>query len=295
MFKPIMNAMAFQPQPIDPEQDISTVQAFGRNFEFIPWSCQEHKQLRTFVGYIGLDERRKNQTIVLYSYGNQENSHSNESVVDKLTKISKQTGFCFVVYDYPGYGPFAKINGLGADGWSDRLIRLVWQKLPEGVPIPSEDGANMAIETVFHYLTKTRFPEPGRRFMLWGRSLGTVPTCHLLTDICNRKRISRVVLEMPLSSALRVKLWGCHIPYLDQFDNIDSLQQLLREHAKLPPMYLLHGELDTLIVPKQVQLLFELVSQLTETPELARKECIKGCDHNGMEEHDYQRLVQWMS
>ena len=109
---------------------------------------------------------------------------STESLFEKW----KDQDWEFIAYDYPGYG------------------------LSTGTP--SEESCYESIDTVYQYLLNElgRSPE---RILIWGRSLGTGPSCYL----ASQQKVGGIILETPFTSALRT---DTEIPLLtwDYFNNL---------------------------------------------------------------------------
>ena len=126
--------------------------------------------------------------------------------MESLFEKWKDQDWEFIAYDYPGYG------------------------LSTGTP--SEESCYESIDTVYQYLLNElgRSPE---RILIWGRSLGTGPSCYL----ASQQKVGGIILETPFTSAFRTVTEIPLLPW-DYFNNL--------EHAKLIscPSLIIHGEWD---------------------------------------------------
>ena len=85
---------------------------------------------------------------ILYSHGNAEDIGRIEIFLQSWVK----DGWSVLAYDYPGYG-----HSSGK---------------------PSEEGCYDAIDTAYQYLIE-KLEIPPSKIIVWGRSLGTGPSCYL--------------------------------------------------------------------------------------------------------------------
>ena len=116
-----------------------------------------------------------------------------------------------VVYEYTGFG---ESNG----------------------KLPSDHNCYDDIETVYQYLTENLSIEP-ERIILFGRSIGSGPTCYL----AEKYPVAGVIINCGLMSALRVLFnlrWT--LPF-DKFPNIDRIKNINC------PIYIIHGRRDEIV------------------------------------------------
>ena len=143
--------------------------------------------------------------VILYSHGNAEDLGHLIPFLDETS----ERGFQIIAYDYPGYG------------------------LSEGKP--SESGCYEAIDATYQYLVKELKIDP-TRIVVWGRSLGTGPSCYL----ASRSPVGGLLLETPFLSAFRTITEIPVLPW-DRFRNLDRLSSI-----KCPSL-VVHGDSDEVI------------------------------------------------
>jgi fermentation-respiration switch protein FrsA (DUF1100 family) len=169
-------------------------------------------------------ETSRNQTIgaffidageshtILFSHGNAEDIGL---IYSWFCEVSTVLSVNVMSYDYTGYG----INQAE----------------------PSEEDVFADSEAAFEYLTVTRGIPPSR-IILWGRSLGSGPTCYLAkrqSDL--EKPVSGVILSSALLSAYRVAFHFRFSLPGDRFCNADVVQ-----HIK-SPVLVIHGTNDEIV------------------------------------------------
>ena len=142
---------------------------------------------------------------IIYSHGNAEDIGHLTSFFEKW----KVKDWEIIAYDYPGYG------------------------LSDGVP--TEQSCVEAIDTIYQYAIKDwgRLPES---IVVWGRSLGTGPSCHLAST----QKVAGLLLETPFLSAFRTVT---EIPFLpwDYFNNLEKVKRITC------PSLIIHGKLDEVV------------------------------------------------
>lgn len=146
-----------------------------------------------------------NAPVILYSHGNGEDLGH---LIPFLEETSEK-GFEVLAYDYPGYG------------------------LSEGTP--SEAGCYEAIEASYRYLIDELKIEP-TRIVVWGRSLGSGPSCYL----ASRETVGGLILETPFLSAFRTVTEIPVLPW-DRFRNTERLASISC------PSLVVHGEMDEVV------------------------------------------------
>lgn len=143
-------------------------------------------------------------TVLLFSHGN--NMDIGKSYISELSYRWK-VNVC--AYDYSGYGLHK-------------------------VRVASEKSMYEDIQSVFEYLVDVMKFETSD-IILYGQSLGTVPTCYL----ASKTNVRGVVLHSPLSSMLSVV--GVRCDYFDAFMNRVYIKDIKQ------PSMILHGDEDDVI------------------------------------------------
>ena len=153
--------------------------------------------------------KKPNGLIILYSHGNGEDLGMLRDRMRKLT----QSGCDVFAYDYPGYG------------------------LSEGTP--SEEGCYQAIDALYaHILEQTG--KKASDVVIWGRSLGTGPSCYLASKI----KVAGLLLETPFLSAFRTITEITVLPW-------DRFRNLQRVALVKSPSLVIHGRWDEVIPFRQ--------------------------------------------
>ena len=152
---------------------------------------------------------------ILYSHGNGEDLGMIERAILPLV----DHGYTCVSYDYPGYG-----HSSGK---------------------PSEQGCYEAIDAVFTKLTREDEINKSR-IVLWGRSLGTGPSCYL----ASREKVAGLLLETPFISAFLTVTEIPIVPW-DRFPSIKRAPQIKSESL------VIHGREDEIVPFRHGRKLFE--------------------------------------
>ena len=147
---------------------------------------------------------------MIFSHGNAEDIYLVQHWLQQY--FLKQVNVNAVVYEYTGFG---ESNG----------------------NIPQEKSLYDDIETVYLYLTEI-INIPAERIILFGRSIGSGPSCYL----AEKYKVAGVMLHAPLMSILRVVFanlrWTLRF---DKFPNIDRIKNFDC------PVYIIHGERDEIV------------------------------------------------
>ena len=199
------------------------------------------------IACIKIESTKPSDLTVLYSHGNGEDLGNVRGHLSSLSRF----GCNFVSYDYPGYG------------------------LSQGDS--SEDGCNLAIEAVYRYLVKDCKIDPNK-VVLWGRSLGTGPSCFL----ASKEKVGGLLLETPFLSAFRTVTEIPILPW-DRFRNIDFAP--LVKCASL----VIHGKMDEVIPFRQGRKIYKLLPEPKTFLELS------DASHNDITEKGgrlYQESIQ---
>lgn len=136
-------------------------------------------------------------------------------VYDWFNDLARVLKCNFMVYDYTGYG---KSNGL-----------------------PSEDNCYRDIEAAFQYLLEAKQLQP-EQIVLYGRSLGSGPSCYLAKKTAQRGRpVAGLILQSPLLSAYRVAFNFRFTMPGDRFPNIEYAPHIQS------PVFIVHGTQDEVV------------------------------------------------
>ncbi len=142
---------------------------------------------------------------ILYSHGNAEDMGSHHEIFS----FWHERKWEFIAYDYPGYG------------------------LSEGKP--SEQNCLEAIDAIYQYATGELQRSPDR-ILVWGRSLGTGPSCYL----ASKEKVGGLILETPFLSAFRTIT---EIPVLPW----DYFRNLVYAESISCPSLIIHGKWDEIV------------------------------------------------
>lgn len=207
----------------------------------------QHFWLNTFTGSripAFFIERPDATTTILFSHGNAEDLGMIYDWFHDLAKVLKVN---IMAYDYTGYG---KSNG-----------------------IPCEDGCYADIDAAFRYLTEVRKLQP-EQVVLYGRSLGSGPSCYLASRTASEGRtVAGVILQSPLLSAYRVAFNFRFTMVGDRFPNIDYAPSIKC------PVFIIHGTQDEVVPFWHGQELFLALPQ----PWRAKPFWVEGAGHNNIE------------
>ena len=142
---------------------------------------------------------------ILYSHGNAEDLGRVEDFI--LGWVAD--GWSVFAYDYPGYG-----HSPGK---------------------PSEQGCYHAIDTAFQHLT-SELNIPKEKIVIWGRSLGSGPSCYL----AEKERVGGLILETPFITAYRTVTETPVLPW-DRFRNIHRAPNIQNKSL------VIHGHEDEIV------------------------------------------------
>ena len=157
-------------------------------------------------------EKPNAQVTILFSHGNAEDLGM---IYDWFNDLARVLRVNIMAYDYTGYG---KSNGT-----------------------PTEDNCYADIEAAFRYLLEVRRIQP-EQVVLYGRSLGSGPSCYLASKTANEGRsVGGVILQSPLLSAYRVAFNFRYTLVGDRFPNIDYAPNIQC------PVFIIHGTQDEVV------------------------------------------------
>lgn len=142
---------------------------------------------------------------------------------------------------------------------------------------PSEDNCYADIEAAYKFL-RFDLHVPSRNIVLYGRSLGSGPSCYLAsgtaqsTDPSLQGPVGGVILHAPFLSVYRIVVdTGCTV-YGDKFPNIDYVPMIKS------PVILVHGTADQIVPFNHSERLYQALSPEAKTRPLY----IEGMGHNNV-------------
>lgn len=188
---------------------------------------------------------------ILYSHANAEDLGS---IYPWCKFLSKMLQVNLLAYDYTGYG----------------------MAYDEGDP--SENHCYADIDAAYDYL-RSDLGVPAQNIVLYGRSLGSGPSCYLASKTANVKRLTEddgpvggVILHAPFLSVYRVVVdTGCTV-YGDKFPNIDFAPMIGS------PVILVHGRSDQIVPFHHSERLFAALQPQCQAKPLF----IDGMGHNNV-------------
>jgi len=175
------------------------------------------------------------EIVILHSYGNMETCKDRGLQLRVNIIMKRMKNVSFVLYDYPTRG-----EGTNETAVNEMIVRVYES---------------------FHIKYKDK-----KKIYLFGRSIGCVPTCHLVDYLIQRNRIHEiqgVILQSPMCSAFSMFFPFCHdylcftpLPCLDQLNNLKIIQQ---NQTKWPRTMIISGALDVLVSPAHCRHLFKFM------------------------------------
>jgi len=153
----------------------------------------------------------------LYSHGNAEDLGQIIPLLNQL-RTNYQVNVCS--YDYTGYG----LSKNAVDG--------------EVCPLPSQERVYSDAEAVWEYLSETLSIQP-ENIVLYGRSLGSGPACHLASLHANH--IRGLILCSPLLSCIQTQVNTHLLKKYDVFDNQSRIPSITC------PVLVVHGTKDKVV------------------------------------------------
>jgi|Transcript_1221 fermentation-respiration switch protein FrsA (DUF1100 family) len=176
-------------------------------------------------------------------------SHANAEDLGYINRhfreVSKQLKVNVFAYEYSGYG------------------------MSSGQA--TEKNVYADIEAAFKYL-RDIIGVPWTQIILYGRSVGCGPSCHL----ASRAAVRGVVLQTPCMSIYRIPFHFRFSLPGDLFSNIDKIDKM---HA---PVYIIHGTRDEIVPCWHGQTLYEAFRKKGSAFE---PYWVEGADHNNLEDH----------
>lgn len=144
--------------------------------------------------------RRRNATqTLLFSHGNAEDLGM---MYGRMKDLAMVLGVNVMAYDYTGYGLSIPGPAHGSsNGGENGSGNENGEKTHEG---PSENMIYRNIEAAFHYLVQVR-KVPPHQIILYGRSLGSGPSCYLAAKTALRgESVGGLILHSPFLSVYKV-------------------------------------------------------------------------------------------
>mmetsp|Transcript_7771 Transcript_7771/g.16630 ORF Transcript_7771/g.16630 Transcript_7771/m.16630 type:complete len:331 (-) Transcript_7771:199-1191(-) len=182
---------------------------------------------------------------ILYSHANAEDLGN---IYPWCKFLAKMLGVNIFAYDYTGYG-------LATDQGD-----------------PSEEYCFADIDAAYAYL-KDVLQIPTESIVLYGRSLGSGPSCYLAARTAEEgDAVAGLVLHAPFLSVYRIVLEsGCTLPG-DRFPNVDFAPSIRS------PVLFIHGTKDSIVPFNHSERLLETIIE----PYRAEPLFIKGMGHNNV-------------
>lgn len=189
-------------------------------------------------------ERPGAMITLLFSHGNAEDLGM---IYDWFNDLARVLRVNIMAYDYTGYG---KSTGT-----------------------PAEDHCYADIEAAYKYLTEVRRIQP-EQIVLYGRSLGSGPSCYLASRTATAGRsVGGVILQSPLLSAYRVAFNFRFTMVGDRFPNVDYAPSIRC------PVFIVHGTQDEVVPFWHGEELFLALPQEWR----AKPFWVEGAGHNNIE------------
>jgi pimeloyl-ACP methyl ester carboxylesterase len=160
---------------------------------------------------------------ILYSHGNAEDLGM---IYNYMTELSRLLHVNILAYDYSGYGV-----GVKRKENKDNEIE------------PSEENCYADIEAAFDFLTNVRYVNP-QRIVLYGRSVGSGPSCYLAQKISGEKGssgLAGMILHSPFLSVCRVVVDVGVENAFDVFPNVSRIRKVTC------PVFIIHGTKDAIV------------------------------------------------
>lgn len=152
----------------------------------------------------------------------------------------------------------------------------IWTFVLSIIGKPSEEFCYSDIDAAYKFL-RFDLDVPDKNIVLYGRSLGSGPSCHLAAGRSQSEGpgsgpVGGVILHAPFLSVYRIVLeTGCTV-YGDKFPNIDCAPMIKS------PTILVHGTADQIVPFNHSERLFEALPQESR----ARPLYIEGMGHNNV-------------
>ncbi len=220
-------------------------------------------------------ERPNAKVTILFSHGNAEDLGM---IYDWFNDLARVLRVNIMAYDYSGYGKsMGSVGGIhnnGTNGGSssngnvhnNRNVNVRGNQ-------PCEEYVYADIEAAYDYLLNIRKLKP-EEIVLYGRSLGSGPSCYLASKTAQMGRsVAGVILQSPLLSAFRVAFNFRFTMVWDKFPNIDYAPNIRC------PVFIVHGTQDEVVPFYHGEDLFLSLTQEWR----AKPFWVVGAGHNNIE------------
>lgn len=200
---------------------------------------------------------------LLYSHGNAEDIGL---LAPLLSELTHQLGVATAIYEYSGYGPVPHPEQEETEGIRRREA-------------PTEETLNAEVYAAYNHLRMECGFDPSK-IVLFGRSLGSGPTCNLAHRLsAGRLPFAGVILQSPITSIVSVVSPILAHLSADMFNNLTTIQRILR------PIVIIHGCADNVVPFAHAEQLVDLVRRATSEDEsrLFRFVPLQNADHNDIE------------
>lgn len=165
-------------------------------------------------------------------------------IYDYLSELSELLYINILAYDYSGYG-------MGAVRKDNIKINVQ----------PSEENCYADIEAAYKYLTEIELVNPSR-IILYGRSVGSGPSCYLAQKLSNTEtdRIAGLILHSPFLSVCRVVIDMGFEMTCDLFPNVSRIKDVRC------PTYIMHGTKDEVVPFRHGKGLYDALAENIRYP-----------------------------
>lgn len=195
--------------------------------------------------YIEAEDAGPETFTLLFSHGNAEDLGL---IIKYFREVSQELNVNVFAYEYTGYGMSTR----------------------SGAQI-HENCIYADIEAAFKYLRDIMGVD-WRRIVLFGRSIGTGPSCHLAT----RTAVRGMILQSPMVSIYRIPFHFRFTLPGDLFTNIDKVCDMST------PVAVIHGTRDEIVPYWHGQAMY---SALSKKGIAFNPHWVIGADHNTLEQH----------
>ena len=238
------------------------------------WLYNGHTHCRIPAFFI---ERPGATITLLFSHGNAEDLGM---IYDWFNDLSRVLRCNIMAYDYTGYGKSCVQPQSSSSSSSSSIsnggpaITTTTGRSNTTVLSPTEEGCYRDIEAAYNYLLNERHIPP-EQIVLYGRSLGSGPSCYLAakTAMQHQRSVAGLILQSPLLSAYRVAFNFRCTMVGDKFPNIDNAPNIQC------PVFIIHGTQDEVVPFWHGEDLFLSVQQQWR----AKPFWVEGAGHNNIE------------
>lgn len=237
------------------------------------WLYNAHTNCRIPAFFI---ERPGATITLLFSHGNAEDLGM---IYDWFNDLSRVLRCNIMAYDYTGYGksciqPQSSSSTSIPHGGPTATTTSGSNNTTSHTLSPTEEGCYHDIEVAYNYLLNERHILP-EQIVLYGRSLGSGPSCYLAakTATQHQRSVAGLILQSPLLSAYRVAFNFRCTMIGDKFPNIDKAPNIQC------PVFIIHGTQDEVVPFWHGEDLFLSIQQQWR----AKPFWVEGAGHNNIE------------